>query len=133
MPRRNLAGELVFRGHYGGIYQAHNAIYVGRSCARTLRLLPDGQTFSDRAAQKIRAGESGWRYASSQLEHWGATPVPEDPYERRLWLESSLNSVTTTVRHRGNHKYAWPLSREIRASLPVSLPYPKQTDTPPLQ
>ena len=78
MPRRNMAGELVFRGHYGGIYAAHNGLYLGRSTPRRLRLLPDGRVFSERAAQKVRKGERGWRYAAAQLE------AAEDHHARGL-------------------------------------------------
>lgn len=34
--------------------------------------------------------------------------------------------VGRQVRHRGNHKYAWALSRRVR--LPPGLLYPKQVD-----
>lgn len=127
-PRRTAHGDIVHLGHTGCIYQSHNARYLGRGTARTLRLLPDGRVFSDRAAQKIRAGEQGWKYAAAQLERFGASPVPLDPEERVLWLSSALNRLTTKIRHRGNHKYAWALDKHIRKQLPASLPYPKTLD-----
>lgn len=131
MPRRNIAGELVFRGHYGGIYAAHNGVYLGRGTARTLRLLPDGRAFSERATQKLRKGERGWRYAAAQLEAFGGPPAPEDAAERLLWLKNSLQKLTVSVHHKGNHKYAWPLRRDLRLALPRSLPYPKILDMAP--
>lgn len=128
MPRMNIAGDLVFHGHYGTIYQAKGGVYLGRGSARTLRLLPDGKVFSDRAAQKVRKGERGWRYAAAQLESFGAPQAPEDAIERLRWLRDSLKLLTTSVHHKGNHKYAWALRRDIRGALPISLPYPKTTD-----
>jgi hypothetical protein len=130
LQRRTVAGELVHMGHVGTIYQAHNGVYLGRGTARTLRLLPDGRVFSDRAAQKIRQGERGWRYAAAQLEAFGASPVPIDDAEARAhWLTSTVSALTTKLRHRGNHKYAWPLDSAIRREMPASLPYPKILDT----
>ena len=120
VPRRARDGRLVFKGHVGTIYQAHNGTYLGRGTARTLHLLPDGTVVSARALQKIRAGERGWRYAAAQLEAAGAPPCAGD---RRRWLTTWLPRVTTRLAHPGNHKYAWPLTRHDR--LPASLPYPK--------
>jgi len=128
MPRRTASGETVLLGHCGTIYQAHNGIYLGRSTARTLHLLPDCRVFSDRAAQKIRKGECGWRYAAAQLEGFGARPVPDCPGERLTWLQDALQTLTRSVRHRGCHKFAWPLQPNLRKLLPVSLPYPKSLD-----
>src|SRR5262249_15352444 len=51
-PRANARGEPVFPEHVGTIYQAHNAVYLGRGTARTLKLLPDGSALSPRAMQK---------------------------------------------------------------------------------
>ena len=42
MPRTTLAGEVVFTGHRGAIYQATTAAYLGRATGRNLRLFPDG-------------------------------------------------------------------------------------------
>lgn len=128
MPRKTEAGELIHFGHVGTIYQAHNGVYLGRGTARTLHMLPDGKVFSDRTAQKIRKGERGWRYAAQQLEAYGAPRTPEDPQERSLWLTASMQKLTTRIRHKGNHKYAWPLTVAIRQTLPMSLPYPKVQD-----
>ena len=58
-------------GHVGIIFQAFNGVYLGRATPRTLHLLPDGTVLSDRAIQKIRKGERGWRYAAAQLEDLG--------------------------------------------------------------
>jgi len=128
MPRTTVTGDQVFLGHIGTIYAAHNGAYLGRGTARTLRLLPDARVFSDRAIQKVRKGERGWRYAAAYLEHWGATTPPDDPEDRREWLNLALRSFTRTAHHSGNHKYCWPLQKAMRCVIPHSLPYPKQLD-----
>lgn len=124
VPRRDAAGAVVFPGHVGTIYQATNATYLGRGTARTLRVLPDGTVFSARAMSKIRAREKGWRYAAEQLERHGAEPLSET-HDAAAWLRAQLPRVTTTLRHSGNHRYAWALNRRDRRHLPKSLAYPK--------
>jgi hypothetical protein len=120
--RTDAAGVQVFGGHLGGIYQAHNAVYLGRGTARTHRLLPSGAVLSPRAIQKVRAGERGWGYVVEQLVAAGAAPLAGD---RRKWLAAQLARVTRPLRHPGNHKYVWALQRAARRSLAPSLPYPK--------
>lgn len=118
-------GRLVFPGHIGTIYQAHNAAYLGRGKPRTLRILPDGTVFSARAMSKIRSMERGWRHASEVLVRHGASPLDvEDPAG---WLRHWTARLTRPLRHGGNHKYAWALDRGMRRSLPPGLPYPKKT------
>src|SRR6185436_10478825 len=91
MPRTLEDGAVVFAGHVGTIYQAHNAVYLGRSTARTLRVLPDGTVLSARALQKIRARDRGWQYAAEQLERFGASRPGED---LGAWLREWLPRVT---------------------------------------
>jgi hypothetical protein len=121
-PRATVDGRQVFAGHIGTIYQASNAVYLGQGKRATLKLLPDGRVFSARAISKIRAQERGWRYAAAQLEAFGAEPLTGDP---AAWLGEWLPRLTRTVRHPGNHRYAFPLWRPARRALPASLPYPK--------
>lgn len=127
VPRTGIGGALVMPGHVGAVYQASNAVYVGRTTARTLRLLPSGAVFSDRAAQKIRARERGWRYAAEQLVACGAAPLG-DRDDARAWLRHWLPRVTTPLRHGGNHRYLWALDKRDRRRLPAGLPYPKVRD-----
>jgi hypothetical protein len=124
LPRASADGAVVFGGHVGTIYQAHNARYLGQASRRTLRLLPDGSVFSARAAQKVRARERGWRYAAALLERWGAAALGEGD-DAREWLSRWLPSLTRTVRHPGNHKYVWVLDRTARGLFQESRPYPK--------
>jgi hypothetical protein len=125
--RVNREGRAVFGGHIGVIYQAHNAVYLGRGSPRTLTLLPDGRVFSERAQQKVRSGERGVCYAVGQLVACGAeTPRSWAPSYLAAWMRSWKARLCRAVRHRGNHKYAWGLCR--RMPLPPGLPYPKQKD-----
>ncbi len=123
-PRETADGARVFGGHLGIIYQAASAVYLGQAPRRTIRLLPDARTFSARSISKIRAGERGWRYAARLLEDVGAPPAPEDSLARRDWLTDWLPELTRTVRHPGNHRYAWRLARGV--ALPEAEPYPKR-------
>ena len=125
-PRDDAKGQITFLGHIGTIYQAFNATYLGRGTPRTLRLLPDGTTLSDRTMSKIRRRDRGWRYSAALLERHGvpALTAAEDATE---WLRRAVASVTRKVRHPGNHKYAWTMQKRDRKHLPDSLPYPKFT------
>lgn len=124
VPRTTSDGEVVLRGHVGGLYQAFNGIYTGRGTARTLRLLPDGSVFSDRASQKIRTGERGWQYAAAILERHGAATLT-DPADGRAWLAEWMPRLTRRLAHGGNHRYLLPIGKHVRKHLPASLPYPK--------
>jgi len=130
VPRRAGAGEVVFPGHLGTIYQAHNGVYLGRGTARTLRILPDGSVLSARALQKVRAAERGWNYVVELLVRHGA-PAPRclgraaDVDELRPWLRAVVQARTRPLRHPGNHKYAWALHRSAERFLVGRQPYPK--------
>src|SRR5262249_11685086 len=55
VPRRTAAGDLVFPGHIGTIYQASDAEYLGRTTPRRVLLLPNGRVLSERALSKVCA------------------------------------------------------------------------------
>jgi hypothetical protein len=125
--RFNRQGVPVFAGHVGTVYQAHNGIYLVRGTPRTLTLLPDGRVLSERAQQKVRSGERGVGYAVRRLVACGAAPPASlEPGLLRPWLREWRARLCRVVRHRGNYKYAWAISRRVR--LPGGLPYPKQLD-----
>jgi hypothetical protein len=124
-PRMRTDGTVVMPGHVGTIYQASNACYLGRARADTLRLLPNGRSFPNRAVQKIRKRDRGWRYAVQVLVDNGAT-APGEGEDLGLWVDRWLSRLTRKVRHPGNHKYAWAFDRSLRRHLPESKPYPKQ-------
>lgn len=123
VPRDTITGERVFNGHIGCIYQACNAIYTGRTQRRTLSLLPDGRVFSDRCKSKIRNREQGWEYSARILQSFGADAVWEHAHGE--WLRHWLAIVTRPLRHGGNHRYIWGLTRAVRRMLPRSQAYPK--------
>jgi hypothetical protein len=123
-PRTSTDGGQVFPGHVGTIYQAHNAVYLGRGTARTHRLLPDGTVLSPRARQKLIAGERGWRYVVELLERHGAERLASDE-DRAEWARRSIAALTRPLKHAGNHKYAWALRSRDRRHLPATMPYPK--------
>ncbi|HEY2509482.1 MAG TPA: hypothetical protein VGI39_01380 [Polyangiaceae bacterium] len=122
--RCTAAGEPVFAGHIGGIYQASNAVYAGRARPDTQRLLPDGTVLHSRAIAKLRKRERGWTTAARLLESYGAEPlrVAEDA---AAWAERWVPRLTRKRRHDGNHKYLFGLTRAAKRALPESLPYPK--------
>lgn len=125
VARSALDGSTVFPGHIGTIYQAHNAVYLGRGRTRTIRLLPDGRVLSDRAISKIRSLERGHLHCAAVLEALGATPLEATSRATaRAWLRWWLPRLTRTLRHTGNHRYAWALDRDMEWS-PRRLPYPK--------
>lgn len=107
-PRQGLDGTLVHRGHIGTIYQATNGVYVGKTNHATLRLLPDGTVFNNRASGKACRGEQGRAYAVAQLVKWGATP-PADGEPLKAWIRYWRPRITRKFRHRGNHRYVWSL------------------------
>ncbi len=124
VARASADGQVIHRGHVGTIYQAHNAVFLGRGTARTLRVLRDGTVFNDRTAQKIRKAESGWHGAVRTLvEKYGADQLgAQDPRE---WLSQQISRLTYRLPHPGNYKYAWGLQKSVKRALPKSLPYPK--------
>jgi len=127
LPRRTTDGTLLLRGHYGCVYQGSGGTYLGRSKPDTMRILPDGRTFDNRAIAKIRQLDSRWRYAAAKLERFGATPLV-DLDRREEWLEYWMTRLCRQARHPGKHKYLWALDPKLRRHLPTSKPYPKQID-----
>jgi hypothetical protein len=127
VARRTAAGELVFPGHIGTIYQASNAAYLGRTVPRRLLLLPDGRVFSERALSKIRNDERGHAYAERELVRFGARPRRAGE-GGAAWLRGALGAAgARQVVHGGNHRYAFRLGtwrRLVAVGLPAAA-YPK--------
>jgi hypothetical protein len=120
IARTTADGRIVHPGHTGQLYWALGYHYAGVAARRRLTLLPDGTTFSDRAAQKIRSNDRGHRYAERQLVDLGATPrlSHEDP--RRL-LPQALDAVgARTLRHPGNYRYTVEVGRRRRRTSAAS-------------
>jgi hypothetical protein len=127
VPRFTVEGRCFFPGHVGTIYQAHNARFLGRGDARTIRLLPDGRVLSARSLAKLRTGDRGWRYAAALLEVAGAPSCPTTDAARRAWVRRWVPELTRPMRHRGTLKYAWPLAPTVARELPEGGPYPKRS------
>jgi hypothetical protein len=123
-PRTRADGSVVFAGHIGTIYQAHNARFLGRGTARILRLLPDGRVMSARAISKIRNGERGQDYAIAQLVSYGAD-APTPGADLSAWVAAWVARLTRPMRHAGNYRYAWALDKACARWLPRSSAYPK--------
>jgi hypothetical protein len=123
-PRTDAAGRVILAGHIGTIYQASNAVYMGRGEGRTLWLLPDGSILSPRAIQKIRKGERGFLPQVEKLEAFGAPSLDRSTEDREPWLRLALATVARPFKHRGNHKYAWSFDRRMKISAGVT--YPKR-------
>jgi hypothetical protein len=126
-PRAALDGSRVHRGHVGCVYQATNGRYIGKTNPATLRLLPNGTVFSNRASGKVVRAEQGRRYSGAALVDWGADPLKdgEDPAE---WIRTWRPRLTRPMRHQGNHRYIWTLDKRRRAELfagTEALSYPK--------
>lgn len=124
VPRTDADGRVVFAGHLGTIYQASNATFTGRSKPRVAKLLPDGTVLNERAVAKIRARDTGWRYAAAVLERHGAEPLTEHE-DAAAWVHRWVPKVTRPLRHGGNLRYLWALHKRDRKHLPDGLPYPK--------
>lgn len=127
LERSSLDGRVVMPGHVGTVYQALNARYLGHSAPGLLRILPDGSAFHRRTIQKVRAGEKGWTSAAAKLVELGAPAIASDADRpaRVDWLHQVLETMTRTLRHPGNHRYAWGFDR--RVSLPPAAgSYPKR-------
>ena len=113
-PRRDAQGRETFVGHVGTIYQASNAVYVGRAAPNLLRLLPDGTSLSRRAIAKITGRERGYRYVVDTLVRHGA---PEPDGDLDAWFKTALAAVTRQLKHGGNHKYFLPLTKAARRAV----------------
>jgi hypothetical protein len=67
------------------------------------------------------------RFLALLLVAFGAEPPASFELGRlRCWLRIWKVRLCRLVRHAGNLKYAWSLSKRVR--LPCGLPYPKQVD-----
>ncbi len=130
VERRRADGLIIMPGHWGCIYQAASAVFLGRGTPRTLRLLPDGTVFSDRAASKIRTRDRGHEYAERQLMAFGAR-APRAGEDPAAWLAVALaDAGVRSIRHPGVFRYAFRLgTRRQQAAVtitPPSRPYPKR-------
>lgn len=137
LERTDAAGNVSKRAHWGQIYAASNASYVGRSSKRILILAPDGSILSERMLAKIRNEERGHDYAMRQFIAAGAESR-EVGESSRDWVTRALRSPSfRRLRHPGNHVYLFGLDRQtvqrIKLHNPVRHAYPKPARVPPEQ
>ncbi|MBB4902748.1 hypothetical protein [Streptomyces griseomycini] len=92
---------------------------------------------SDPAAQKVRRQEQGHQYVEARLIALGA-PVPRAGCDPAVWLREALTAIgTRSVRHRGAHRFIFPLgqNRRQRARTKIGIdarpPYPRRPDSEP--
>ena len=135
MPRLDRAGKVHFAGHFGGIYAASSALYLGRATARRLWLAPDASIISARALSKLRKGETGAAYAYEALRRHGAPAIKAGESGTAYVARALQDGPFRQVQHRGNHVFAFPCGstatrRTIRERMATSLPYPLRTDAP---
>lgn len=129
VPRVNADGEVVKPGHYGTIYQAANARFVGRAHAVTLIIAPDGTVVSKRSLSKLRNGERGGSGVADRLVELGA-PRRRHGEDDRAYARRAVADFRR-FRHPGNLAYAFALGstpsarRRARRALPEALAYPK--------
>lgn len=119
------AGQLVKRGHIGTVYQALNAVHLGRARGGVMIIARDGRILSRRTLSKLRNDEVGAGYAYAQMRKLGA---PErEPFEGpKEYADRALREGGfRAVRHPGNHTYAWWLGAPARRPAWQPLPYPK--------
>lgn len=126
LERRTSQGQLVKPGHFGSIYQATNAIFVGRAAARTLRMLPDGRVLHPYVLYKAKHLKKGWAAAVHAIEAAGG---PEREGESvAAWIDR-VAATLRPVRHPGNFTYTFGLDAgawsQLHAMHGSGFPYPK--------
>ncbi|MGC4174368.1 hypothetical protein [Demequina sp.] len=124
---RIVDGHALLPGHVGIIYQASNAVLAGRSTARSVTVLPDGTTLSDRAIQKVRADEAGADYVARRLVALGARPRHTSD-AGATWIRDALTGIgASRIHHPGCYRYLMATTTHDRRLLltHASDPYPK--------
>lgn len=101
-------------GHHGGIYQAGNWTYLGRSTEGLYYRLADGTLTHNRNLQ----GPKDFM--------WKSAPGVQAAWTNRLRAEIAAGAVTP-VKTAAKFKYAYALDPAIRAQIaPLAKPYPKR-------
>ena len=133
VPRTDAAGRRIFCGHYGGIYAASSAIYLGRGCARSHWLTREGAVVSQRALSKLRNGERGASYAYEFLVANGAPRIAVGETGRAYVSRALAEGPFRRLRHGGNHAYALTFGthavrKAVRARMDRGLQSPRSPD-----
>ncbi|HEX4815372.1 MAG TPA: hypothetical protein VFV66_21730 [Nonomuraea sp.] len=116
-------GTVIMPGHDGVGYRSCNALYLGRTAARPMWLLPDATTIPERSLQKLRAGEPSAEHTARKLRDAGARPR-RPGQSRRDWVTQALHQVgAVQIRHGGNHRFAWTIGpRPQRSRVTIGVP-----------
>ncbi|MGP3961684.1 hypothetical protein ACTWPT_37375 [Nonomuraea sp. 3N208] len=116
-------GTVIMPGHDGVGYRSCNAVYLGRTAARSMWLMPDATTIPERSLQKLRAGEPSAEHTVRKLLTAGARPRRRGQ-SRRDWLAQALCEVGgVQIRHGGNHRFAWTIgARHQRFRVTIGMP-----------
>lgn len=132
-------GQVIKPGHFGMIYQATNAVFVGPATPRSLYLAPDGRALHPYNFAKAVHGLKGAAAAERAILAAGCPPrAPgEDP---AAWV-ARVKGGLRRLKHPGNFSYVFGLDaaawKRVRAlhtkmdgdgKLVVGLPYPKLRD-----
>jgi len=138
VPVRNERGKITLPGHIGNIYQAKNALYVGRSRAAPRYITPEGRNFSARNLSKIEA----WKRGDSVRGRGGEAALNRVdelvPGFRRRFLRGRLSAekllktmlaegpaALRVHQHPGNLVYAWAQgTKKERSKIEKRLPAP---------
>jgi hypothetical protein len=143
VPRTDSENRVLFRGHYGAIYQSGPreqggtrtgmGLYTGRGTARTLWLANDGSIVPERALSKLRSGERGDAAAYAMLTRLGAPRIASGEDTHAYVARALREGPFRRLPHGGNHRFAFTSgSRGRRAALMRALgpglPYPRTTD-----
>lgn len=126
LERETVEGELCKPAHFGTIYKASNAAFVGRAKPNWILLTRAGQVVSARSLSKIRNEDVGQGYAAQQLVDAGADR--RRPFEAPTdWLRRVLvEPLFRRIRHPGNLAYVFGLDRATtRFAQARALPYPR--------
>lgn len=99
------------KGHAGGIYQAGNWTYAGKTLAAD-EYLVNGVRMHGRALRSTRSTHKRKSLPAKNVEEWA----------RR-----ALGAVVVRVEGSSKHRYLMPLDSEMRARIaPLARPYPKR-------
>lgn len=135
LERTTAAGEVVKPGHYGTIYQASNALYVGRAEGRTLLLLPDGRVLQGYTFNKFLTRKKGWGGAERQIIAAGVAAgiAPRQPGEEEAAWCARVKAGLRPLKHPGNFTYAFGLDSDAWDTIRTlhggkGQPYPKARD-----
>ena len=119
------SGQIIKPGHFGTIYQASNAAYLGRAEPRKLLLGADGRVVHPYNFNKVSEARQGSAAAERIILEAGC-PARDPGETPAAWVERCKASLRP-LRHPGNLVYAFGLDtaawKQIRAG--VTLPYPK--------